>query len=361
MNDVTQTVDVHTPVTTAYNQWTQFESFPEFMNGVVSVRQLDDRHTHWVTRVGGVHREFDAEITEQRPDELIAWRSIDGDVAHAGRVTFDRLAADETRVTVNLSWQPDNLTEKAGSLLGLDDRQVKSDVERFKEFIENRGVETGAWRGEVPGSNRATGMSEATGMSDSNGSYGSATTNGMAGATGAAPGARVYGTPDANQTVPNQGTPNPAVPNQSAQGGHHPDVIDLLRQQHEQIMAQFEQVRLASGAAKQQQFDHLATMLTKHEAGEQTVLHPATRAETHGEEVAAATVREESHAARELAVLREIGVTHPEFDIRFEQFHRDVLAHASHEENEEFPRLRQSLPPERLDELGATLVSVQSR
>ena len=122
MNDVTQTVDVHTPVTTAYNQWTQFESFPEFMNGVVSVRQLDDRHTHWVTRVGGVHREFDAEITEQRPDELIAWRSIDGDVAHAGRVTFDRLAADETRVTVNLSWQPDNLTEKAGSLLGLDDR-----------------------------------------------------------------------------------------------------------------------------------------------------------------------------------------------------------------------------------------------
>jgi uncharacterized membrane protein len=150
MSTVTESVDVHVPVHTAYNQWTQFESYPHFMNGVEAISQIDDRRTHWVTKVGGVKREFDAEITEQHPDERIAWKSTGGDTKHAGVVTFHRLGDQDTRVTIQLEWEPEGLTEKVGSAVGVDDRQVKADAKRFKQFIEERGGETGAWRGEVP-------------------------------------------------------------------------------------------------------------------------------------------------------------------------------------------------------------------
>jgi uncharacterized membrane protein len=141
-------MDVHVPVDRAYNQWTQFESFPEFMGGVEEVRQLDDTHLHWVTKIGGVRREFDAEITEQHPDERVAWKSTDG-TTHAGVVTFHRLDQENTRVTVQLDWEPEGAVEKAGAAVGIDERQVRADLGRFKEFIENRGSESGAWRGDV--------------------------------------------------------------------------------------------------------------------------------------------------------------------------------------------------------------------
>src|SRR4051794_19137299 len=150
MSTVTESVDVHVPIHTAYNQWTQFESFPHFMSGVETISQLDDKRTHWVTKVAGVQREFDAEITEQHPDERIAWKSTGGDTKHAGVVTFHRLGDQDTRVTIQLEWDPEGLTEKVGSAVGVDDRQVKADAKRFKQFIEERGSETGAWRGEVP-------------------------------------------------------------------------------------------------------------------------------------------------------------------------------------------------------------------
>jgi len=149
MASIIKSVDVHVPIHAAYNQWTQFESFPAFMNGVESVTQLDDRHTHWVTKIGGVRREFDAEITEQHPDNRIAWKSVGGDTRHAGVVTFHRLNDNDTRVTVQMEWQPEGLAEKAGSAVGVDDMQVKADTERFKKFIEERGAETGQWRGDV--------------------------------------------------------------------------------------------------------------------------------------------------------------------------------------------------------------------
>jgi uncharacterized membrane protein len=149
MSTVTESVDVHVPVHTAYNQWTQFESFPHFMNGVEAIQQIDDRHLHWVTKVAGVKREFDTEITEQHPDERIAWKSTGGP-KHAGVVTFHRLGEQDTRVTIQLDWEPEGVTEKVGSAVGADDRQVKADAKRFKEFIEHYGSETGAWRGEIP-------------------------------------------------------------------------------------------------------------------------------------------------------------------------------------------------------------------
>jgi len=149
MSQVQESVDVQVPVRTAYNQWTQFESFPHFMDGVLEITQLDDKRNHWVTKVGGVQREFDTEITEQHPDERVAWKSIGGDTEHAGVVTFHRLSDDETRVMIQIDWQPSGLIEKAGAALGVDDHRVKADAKRFKTFIEERGTETGAWRGEV--------------------------------------------------------------------------------------------------------------------------------------------------------------------------------------------------------------------
>jgi uncharacterized membrane protein len=148
MPTIEQTIDVDVPISTAYDQWTQFEEFPRFMGGVEEVHQLGDTLTHWRTKIGGVEREFDARITDQHPDERIAWRSIDG-TTHEGAVTFEPLGPASTRLHVTTSWQPDSFAEKAGAAVGADDRQVKADLKRFKEFVENRGSATGAWRGDV--------------------------------------------------------------------------------------------------------------------------------------------------------------------------------------------------------------------
>ncbi|WP_406068149.1 SRPBCC family protein [Micromonospora sp. NBC_01638] len=148
MSGVTEHVDVSVPVRTAYDQWTQFEEFPEFMEGVQEVRQLSETMTHWTVDIAGVKREFDAEITEQLPDERVAWRSTDG-TQQAGVVTFHRLDPDKTRVTLQLEFEPHGVVEQAGDKLGIVDRRAKGDLERFKTYIERRGQETGAWRGSV--------------------------------------------------------------------------------------------------------------------------------------------------------------------------------------------------------------------
>ena len=148
MASVTQSIDVKVPVSTAYNQWTQFEDFPRFMEGVKSVVQTDDTHLHWVAEVGGKEKEWDAEISEQHADERIAWHAITG-AENAGVVTFHRIDDETTRVTLQLDADPEGMVEEVGTALGFLDRRVKGDLERFKEFIESRGAETGAWRGEV--------------------------------------------------------------------------------------------------------------------------------------------------------------------------------------------------------------------
>ncbi|MBA3282348.1 MAG: SRPBCC family protein [Acidimicrobiia bacterium] len=148
MSSVEQSIEVEVPVRTAYDQWTQFESFPEFMDGVEEIRQLTDTRLHWKTRIAGISREFDAEITEQTPDQRIAWRSVDGP-SQAGVVSFHRVAEGTTKVMLQLDFDPEGLVETVGDKLGLVEGRVKGDLERFKEFIEARGTETGAWRGEV--------------------------------------------------------------------------------------------------------------------------------------------------------------------------------------------------------------------
>ncbi|MCA1673317.1 MAG: SRPBCC family protein [Actinobacteria bacterium] len=146
---VEKSVDVAVPVRTAYNQWTQFESFPQFMEGVEGIEQVSDTRTHWRTKIAGVQREFDAEITEQHPDERVAWRTVDGP-HQAGVVTFHRLDDVNTRVMLQLEYHPDDLVEKTGTALGMVQRRAQGDLERFKQFIESQEQETGAWRGDVP-------------------------------------------------------------------------------------------------------------------------------------------------------------------------------------------------------------------
>jgi uncharacterized membrane protein len=148
LSTITESVDVQVPVSTAYNQWTQFETFPAFMEGVEDVHQVDNTHMHWVTNIGGVTREFDATITEQHPDERVAWKSDSGPT-HAGVITFHRLNDDTTRVTAQMDLDPEGFAEKAADKLGVLNRRVKGDMQRFKDFIEHRGHETGAWRGDV--------------------------------------------------------------------------------------------------------------------------------------------------------------------------------------------------------------------
>src|SRR3954453_3771295 len=148
MATVEESIDVAVPVSTVYNQWTQFESFPQFMSGVESVTQLTETTNRWRAKIGGGEGEFETQIVEQQPDRRVAWRSVDG-TTHAGAVTFERLGDQDTRVNVRLQWDTESLTEKVGAALGFDSRQVKNDLRRFKEFIEARGSETGAWRGTV--------------------------------------------------------------------------------------------------------------------------------------------------------------------------------------------------------------------
>ena len=148
MAHISESIEVNCPVSEVYNQWTQFEEFPKFMEGVKEVRQLDSTHLHWVAEIGGHTQEWDAEITEQHPDERVAWKNVGGK-QNAGVVTFHRLDAEHTRLMVQFDFMPEGLIEKLGDAIAAPDRRVAGDLRRFKEMIESRGSETGAWRGEV--------------------------------------------------------------------------------------------------------------------------------------------------------------------------------------------------------------------
>ena len=148
MSTVEKSIEVAVPRRTAYDQWTQFEEFPKFMGGVEQVQQLDDKRLHWKAEIAGVDREWDAEIVEQEPDERVSWRSTGG-ARNDGTVSFTSVGTDKTQVTLCLDFEPEGFAETAADVLHVIDLQVSKDLDSFKEFIENREVETGGWRGEV--------------------------------------------------------------------------------------------------------------------------------------------------------------------------------------------------------------------
>jgi len=144
-----ETVDVDVPVSIAYNTWTKFEDFPKFLSDVESVKQVSDTETTWTVKVGGVERSFDTTITEQHPDERVAWNSTGGEVDHAGVVTFHRLDADTTRLTVQLDWEAKGLLENVGAALGVDNRAIKNELKHFKDYVEAGNADGSGWRGDV--------------------------------------------------------------------------------------------------------------------------------------------------------------------------------------------------------------------
>ena len=148
MSTIEKSIEVNAPVRTVYNQWTQFEEFPHFMEGVREVKQVTDKRLHWRAEMGGQEREWDADITEQIPDHRIAWRSTSG-TPNAGAVTFHRLSDTTSKVMLQMDYDPKGFVENVGDAIGVVSQRVTGDLERFKEFIEARGSETGAWRGEI--------------------------------------------------------------------------------------------------------------------------------------------------------------------------------------------------------------------
>lgn len=143
-----ESIDVEVPVTMAYNQWTQFEQFPRFMEGVESVQQVDDQTLRWKASIGGVEREWTARITEQTPDKRIAWANIDG-ATNAGVVTFHRLSDTQSRIALQVDYEPEGVVENIGDMLGVVSRRVSGDLERFKKYIEDRGQASGGYRGTI--------------------------------------------------------------------------------------------------------------------------------------------------------------------------------------------------------------------
>lgn len=222
MSNIEKSIEVDVPVRTVYNQWTQFEQFPQFMKGVKSVRQLDASHLQWRAEIGGKDVEWTAEITHQEPDRHIGWRSTSG-APNSGSVKFEQVASNRTRVTLRLDYQPEGAVEKTGSAIGVVGQRIDADLHKFKSFIEERGRETGAWRGEIHegavargSSGLATGAGGTGGMGSAGSSFGASSgTPGTQGRTGGA-GGSTPGSASRNMPGDNPGLNPGAKPGSSA-------------------------------------------------------------------------------------------------------------------------------------------------
>jgi hypothetical protein len=342
MNDLAASVEVQVTARTAYEQWTRIESFPAFMPGVLAVEQLSLRTSHWVTEVAGAHREFDAEIVDQRPGECIAWRSTGGDFSHHGAVTFHSISAEETRVVVDMAWEPQRLAERVASTFGLDRLQLKTDLLRFKRFIEAR-----------PASASRSGPASAKPPAEAK-PYGAAS---------AEPPAEARRNGPAGTEAPAEATgPQASVPRALAGGrplAH--DVVDVLRTQHQQVRRMLALTDAMTGAAKEQHFRQLTDLLETHERGEQEVVRPVTRTCAGGERTAANRLDEEREADELIARLKQTAVDTPEFDRLLDRLRDMVLMHAEQEEMEEFPMLRDQIAADRLWDMADELLAAQAR
>jgi len=224
---VQKTVTVDVPIRTAYDQWTQFEEFPQFMGGVQRVEQLDDQRLHWVAEIAGVKREWYATILEQRPDEKVAWAASEG-ATNAGAVYFAPAGPDQTSVTLELEFEPEGLLEKAGDALGIVEKQAQSDLEKFKSYIESRGTESGGWRGGVEGVVGTPGVESATSHGDSGkaGVSGKAVAAGVAAAAvGVAAGVAATRSGDSDTDTDIETTPVPPPAPVTDSG---PEVVEVV-------------------------------------------------------------------------------------------------------------------------------------
>jgi hemerythrin superfamily protein/carbon monoxide dehydrogenase subunit G len=344
MTKVEKSVEVAVPVSTAYNQWTQFEEFPQFMSGVQQVEQLDDQTLRWVAEIAGVRRQWIATVLEQVPDQKVAWAATEG-ATNAGAVTFVALPAGGTRVTLTLDYEPEGVVEKVGDALNIVERQATGDLERFKSFIESRGSETGSWRGEVS-DQPDVGTPDVEDAAASRGDSGKAGVSGtavVAGAAVAAAGAAAVAA---------------AVSSSSSSSSSQPatgeDVVDILTTDHREVTDLLLQIRTATDSATRRDLaDTMISELVRHAVAEEMYVYPAMKQHLpDGEAAVEHDVEEHKELERTMKELEAVEPSDPRFDSLLGELETTLADHVADEESDQFPKLRASIPREELVQLG---------
>jgi hypothetical protein len=335
------TVDV--PVNTVYNQWTQFEGFPQFMSGVLSVTQLGDDRVHWVAEIAGVRREWDATIMEQVPDRKVAWAATSG-ATNAGAVYFESLGVGQTEVRLVLEYEPEGLVEKAGDALGLVSRQAQADLERFKTFIESEQRATGAWRGSV----NPAAVGETPSVADA------AASRGDSGKAGVSPKAVVAGAAAAAA-----GVAAAAAMSGSSEHGDRPaigrDVVDILTADHLEVTTLLAEISSALDPDQKRELaDIVIAELVRHSVAEEMHVYPAMKKHLpDGDAAVEHDIEEHKEIERTLKALEGVTATDPQFTVLIASLAATLDDHVRDEEQDQFPLLRARLPQEELVELGA--------
>ena len=341
------TVDV--PVNLAYNQWTQFEEFPRFMDGVVSVEQVTDSRLHWVAEVAGVRREWDAEILEQLPDRKVAWAATDG-ATNAGAVYFEPVEPGRTRVRLELEYEPEGLVEKAGGALGLVSRQARSDLERFKAFIEDRDVPTGGWRGEVnPGTPVGTPGTDAA-----------ASSRGDSGKVGVSP-AAVAGAAAVGAAAVAAGVAASRSGGDGDEPGSGRDLVDILTSDHLEITSLLATIGSETDPGRRRDLaDTVVAELVRHSVSEELHVYPAIRKHLpDGDQAVQHDTEEDKEIESLLKELEGADAARPEFTDVVRRLSTVLDDHVADEERDQFPQLRASIPADELVAIGAKVERAQ--
>jgi hemerythrin superfamily protein/carbon monoxide dehydrogenase subunit G len=344
MTKVEKSVEVAVPVSTAYNQWTQFEEFPQFMSGVQQVEQLDDRTLRWVAEIAGVRRQWTATVLEQVPDQKVAWAATEG-ATNAGAVTFVALPAGGTRVTLTLDYEPEGLVEKAGDVLNIVERQAVGDLERFKTFIEARGTETGSWRGEVTGEPDVgtPDVEDAAAARGDSGKAGISGTAVAAGAVAAAAGAAAVAAAATRSSSSGETT-----------GVGEEDVVDVLTTDHREVTDLVLQIRSATDAGTRRDLtDVMISELVRHAVAEEMYVYPAMKQHLpDGDAAVEHDIAEHKELERTMKELEAVDASDPRFDSLIGRLETTLADHVSDEESEQFPRLRAAVPRDELVQLA---------
>jgi hypothetical protein len=345
---VERTVTVEVPVRTAYNQWTQFEEFPQFMGGVQQVRQVDDTTLQWVAEVAGVRREWEAAVLEQVPDQKIAWAATQG-ATNAGAVHFAPSGPDHTVVTLHLEFEPEGLVERAGDALGIVERQAEADLQRFKAFIEERGAESGSWRGQV-NEDLDVGTPGVEAAEASRGDSGKAGVSGKAVAAGVA--AAAVGAAGVAVAAGATGSGSADGASTDLAGK---DVVDVLTADHREATALIADIKAATDVEVQRDLaDQLIAELVRHAVAEEMYVYPAMRDHlVDGDAAVEHDIEEHQELETQLKRLEALDAGDPAFTETLRELEATLADHIADEEREHLPQLRSALPREELVQLAA--------
>ena len=351
---VVKSIQVDVPVSAAYNQWTQFEDFPQFMGGVSQVTQVTDTTLHWVAQIAGIRREWDAVILQQVPDERVAWAATEG-ATNAGAVSFAPAGTTSTWVTLELEYEPEGAVESAGDALGLVERQVESDLERFKTFIESRGGETGAWRGAV-NEDQPVGTPDTQDAALTRGDSGKAGVSGKAVAAGAA--AVVAGAAAAAAV-----TRGSSDSSESTTGDllDELDVVDVLTTDHAEVTALIGDIWTTEDVELRRDLtDTVIAELVRHSVAEEMYVYPAMRKHLPDGEAAVEHYTAE-HKELEVTMkqLEAVETSDPRFTELLTQLQTILADHVADEETEQFPLLRARVPRAELVEMAQKVESAK--